>query len=186
MKIFTPSTLAWVFGILSLAVLPVPRSEAQTSSTKTSDRIMRERIAVIFQETLKSGEFRIEYKGQQVTGRTFMPPSVEHTDEIRRYGDQAIPILTDYLNGGSGFEKYLAMRFLGFIGGKGIIDPLRRVALDDPEPSFRIAAILSLSASPWDLAAPIITQAAEKDSSDEVRTQAKAILAQHQKHKAQR
>ena len=91
----------------------------------------------------------------------------------------AVPILSDYLNRGTGWEKYLAMRFLGSIGGKSIIDPLRGVALHDPSPDFRATALLWLSAARWDLAAPIIRQAARKDSSPEVRKQAQEILRQH-------
>jgi hypothetical protein len=154
-----------------------PGSEAQTLSAKTSKDILRDRIATIFRETIKSGEARIEFNGQTITATTFMPPSNEHVEEIRKYGDEAIPILSEYLNRQTGFEKYHAMRFLSAIGGKNIIEPLGRVALHDPSPSFRTYALLWLSAARWDLAAPIIRQAARKDRSPEVRKQAQAILA---------
>jgi hypothetical protein len=155
--------------------------EAQTVSAKPSDsRVMRERIATIFRETLKRGEAIIELNGRQVTSRTFVPPLTEHVDEIKRYGDDAIPILAEYLNSGSGFEKYLAMRFLGSIGGSGVVEPLRKVALGDASPSFRMVALLWLTETPWDLASPIIRQVVEKDTSPEVRAKAKEILAQHE------
>jgi hypothetical protein len=154
-------------------------SKAQTLSTKTSKDILRDRIATIFQETIKSGETRIEFNGQTITALTFMPPTTEHVEEIQRYGDEAIPILSEYLNRDAGFEKYHAIRFLSAIGGKSIIEPLRKVALHDPSPSFREYALLWLSAARWDLAAPIIRQAAKKDSSPEVRKQAQAILDHH-------
>jgi len=155
--------------------------EAQTVSAKPSDnRVMRERISTIFRETLKQGEIVVEHNGRQVTSRTFFPPSTEYVDEIRRYGNHAIPILAEYLNSGSGFEKYLAMHFLGSIGGNGVVEPLRKVALSDVSSSFRLVALLRLSEAPWDLASPIIQQIAENDTSPEVREKAKEILAQHE------
>jgi hypothetical protein len=142
---------------------------------------MRERIATIFRETLKQGEIAVERNGRrQVTARAFVPPSTEYVDEIRRYGDDAIPILAEYLNSGSGFEEYLAMRFLGSMGGKGVVEPLRKVALNDVSSSFRLVALLWLSETPWDLASPIIQQVAGNDTSPEVREKAKEILAQHE------
>ena len=180
MKVLTRTVSTWIITMMFAAGFVVSRSDAQTQSDENSDRIMRERIAIIFEETIKSGETRIfDLNGHPITAITFMPPTNEHVDEVRRYGEKAIPILAGYLNRPSGFEKHLAMRFLWSIGGKGIIDPLRKVALHDPSPSFRTTALLWLSGVPWDLAAPIIRQAAENDSSEEVRTQAKAILAQH-------
>jgi hypothetical protein len=140
---------------------------------------MRERIATIFRETLKQGEIAVEQKRRLVTARTFVPPATEHVDEIRHDGDDAIPILAEYLNSGNGFEKWLAMRFLGLIGGKGVVEPLRKVALTDDSPSFRLVALIWLSETPWDLASPIINQAATDDTSRELRDQAKNILAQH-------
>jgi hypothetical protein len=179
MKVLRSSVITWVITIVFVAGLVVRHSDAQMPSAKTSNEIIRDRIAKIFQETFKQGETRIEVNGQWIMAKTFMPPTTEHVEEIRQYGDEAIPILSDYLSRGNGWEKYLAMRFLGSIGGKNIIDPVRRVALHDPEPSLRTDALLWLSAARWDLAAPIIKQAARKDSSPEVRKQAQAILAEH-------
>jgi HEAT repeat protein len=179
MKVLTRLTITWVIAIVFAAGFAVLHSDAQTTSAKTSKDILRERIATIFRETFKQLETRIEVNGQWITATTFSPPTTEHVEEIRRYGDEAIPILSEYLNQGTGWEKYLAMRFLGSIGGKSIIDPLRRVALHDPSPNFRTDALLWLSGARWDLAAPIIRQAARKDRSPEVRKQAQAILAQH-------
>jgi len=172
--------LVWSVTIVFAAGFLVRSSEAQTRSDQNSDRVMRERIATIFQETLKRGEFRVmDNAGSPVKVSMFFPPTTEHVDEIRKFGDAAIPILAEYLDSSIGFEKYLALRFLGSIGGKGIIEPLRRVVSDDPSPSFRSSAVRWLSLAPWDLAAPIIRQAAENDSSDEVRSEAKYILAHH-------
>jgi len=180
MKVLRSLAITWVITIVFAAGLVVRHSDAQTPSAKTSKEIIRDRITIIFQETFKQGETLVELKDHSmVKAQTFIPPANEHVEEIRRYGADAVPILSDYLNRGSGFEKYLAMRFLGSIGGKSIIDPLRRVALHDPSPNFRATALLWLSAARWDLAAPTIRHAARKDSSPEVRKQAQEILRQH-------
>ena len=180
MKVLRSLAITWVITIVFAAGLVVRHSDAQTKSTKTSKDIIRDRIAIIFEETLKQGERRVELSDHSVvTARTFIPPTNEHVEEIRRYGADAVPILSDYLDRGTGWEKYLAMRFLDSIGGKSIIDPLRRVALNDPSPDFRATALLWLGAARWDLAAPIIRQAASKDSFPEVRKQAQKILRQH-------
>ena len=97
--------------------------EAQMPSAKISNnQVMRERIAIIFGETIKQGEHAFEFNGRrQVTSRTFVPPSFWYVDEFRLYGDDAIPILAEYLSSDGGFEKYLAMRFLGLIGGRDVV-----------------------------------------------------------------
>ena len=182
MKSLSRHALAYVAALGCAMCLIVLDCEAQSVSAKPSDnRVMRERIATIFCETLKRGEIVGEHNARrQVTSRTFAPPSTEYVDEIRRYGDDAIPILAEYLNSGSGFEKYLAMRFLGLIGGVGAVEPLRKVALGADSSSFRLVALLWLAEAPWDLASSIIRQVAEDDTSPEVREKAKEILAQHE------
>ena len=181
MKSLSRHALAYVAALCCAMCFVILDCEAQTVSAKPFDnRAMRERIATIFRETLKQGESAVEQNGRRhVTARTFVPPSTEHVDEIRRYGDDAIPILAEYLNSDNGFEKYLAMRFLGSIGGSGVVEPLRKVALGKDSSSFRLVALLWLTETPWDVASPIIRQVAENDASVEVREKAKEILAQH-------
>lgn len=182
MKSLSRQTLAQVTALCCAICFIVSNSAAQTVSAKSSARrAVRERVATIFRETLKQGEFSVERGGgRRVTARTFVPPSTEHVDEMRRYGDDAIPVLAEYLNSGSGFEKYLAMRLLGAIGGKGVVEPLGKIALSDASAGFRLAALLWLTDAPWDLASPIIRQAAEHDDSSEVRDKALEILARHE------
>ena len=181
MKSLSRHALAYVAALCCAMCFLVLDCEAQAVPAKPSDnRAVRERVAIIFRETLKRGESEVEQHGRRhVTARTFVPPAAEHVDEIRRYGDDAIPILAEYLNAGNGFEKYLAMRFLGSIGGGGVVEPLRKVALGEDSSSLRLVALLWLTETPWDVASPIIRQVAENDVSVEVREKAKEILAQH-------
>lgn len=181
MQSFSKHVLAYV-GVLCCTMFVIAQDcEGQTPSAKISDnQVMRERISIIFRETLKQGEHSIKLNGgRQVTSLTPVPPPSWCVDEIRRYGDDAIPILAEYLSSDSGFEKHLAMRFLGLIGGRGVVEPLRKVALDDASSSFRLTALLWLSVASWDLASPIIRHSADNDCSPEVREKAKEILLQH-------
>ena len=155
--------------------------EAQTVTARPSDsQVLRERVAIIFRETLKQGERAFEHNGRRVVvSRTFVPPPPWYVNEIRDNADDAIPILAEYLRSNNGFEKYLALRFLGLIGDSRVVAPLREVALNDASSSFRFTAVLWLSVAPWDLASPIIRDIASNDSSAEVREKAKEILLQH-------
>ena len=181
MKSLSRYALAYLAALCCSMCFVVFDCEAQTvSDNSANNQVMRERIATIFRETLKQGESIVEVEGGgQVMAKTFVPPPSWCVDEIQRYGDDAIPILTEYLSSDSGFEKYLAMRFLGLIGSRAVVEPLRRVALDDPSSSFRETALLWLSVAPWDLAYPIMTHVANNDSSKEVRETAKEILVRH-------
>lgn len=181
MNSFSKHLLTYV-GVLCLTMFfMVPRCAAQTQSAKIFDKqVMSERIAVIFRETLKQGEGSVVFNGQQVKVRTYMPPRTQHVVEIQSYGDEGIPIIAKYLSSGSGFEKYLAMRFLGLIGSAGVVEPLTQVALNDTSSSFRLSALGWLSVTPWDLASPTIRHIAVNDSAEEVRELAKEILERHQ------
>jgi hypothetical protein len=168
-------TLCWIICFVILD------AKAQTSGPQARDtRVLQERIDTIFRATLQQGETEINYEGQRIKVSTFIPPSTSHVEEIKSYGDAAIPILEQHFNTGSGFEKYLALRFLGLMGGSRVVEPLGKIALGDPSPSFREVALLWLSVAPWDLAAPILRQAAENDVSFKVRDRAAQLLAQHE------
>jgi hypothetical protein len=183
-EIFSRRPLACFAALLCATCFALVDCEGQTLSADPSgNRDIRERITSIFHETLKQGEITVEHNGRLVTARTFVPPSKEHVDQVRRYGNNAIPILAEYLTSGSGFEKYLALRFLGLIGGSGVVETLRKVALNDTSSSFRLVALLWLTETPWDLASPIIRQVANDDTSPEVRNKAKQILAQRERKK---
>jgi hypothetical protein len=184
MKSHSRYALAYLAALCCSMCFVVFDCEAQTvSDSPSNNQVMRERIATIFRETLKQGEGLVEVDGYQVSVKTFVPPPSWCVDEIQRYGDDAITILTEYLSSDNGFEKYLAMRFLGLIGGRGVVEPLRRVALDDPSSSFRMTALLWLSVAPWDLAYPTIRHIVDNDSSPEVRENAKEILLNHAPNK---
>jgi hypothetical protein len=108
-----------------------------------------------------------------------VPPDPESLTAIRALGDQAIPVLEDYLWSASDRESSLAMRFLGAIGGRKIVGPLAKVAREYSSPGRRKTALLWLSQTPWDLAAPVLKNAMERDPNPKVRKAASDLLLSH-------
>ncbi|MBO0721994.1 MAG: hypothetical protein J2P41_14310 [Blastocatellia bacterium] len=163
--------------LLSFFCLAELHVYAQTELTNDAQiPLIRERVQQIMRETIAGGETVIRLDGRQVIARTFIPPSKQAVDELKDYGDRAVPILAEYLRQTSGFEKYHAMRFLGEIGGKSIVLPLSQVALHDSSAGYREYALASLTLAPWELAAPILQEAASRDADLRVRQRAKDLL----------
>src|SRR6266536_6608957 len=121
-----------LIGLLSFLCLVTWHVDAQTNGSDNAHlSLIRERIQKIMRQTIARGETRIVSDGRQMIAKTFVPPSQLDIDDVKDYGDEAVPILTEYLRQPSGFEKYHAMRLLGAIGGKSVVEPLRQVALHD-------------------------------------------------------
>ncbi|MCP9495949.1 MAG: HEAT repeat domain-containing protein [Pyrinomonadaceae bacterium MAG19_C2-C3] len=162
--------------ILLICLLVVGANGWQTRRARvTVDNSVHERIAAIISETLKQGELRT-YGGVSVITR--VPPSNSAVEEVKRYGDAAVPILVNYLQRSeNGRERELALRLLGSLGGSRIVAPLREVILYDPSPTFRQLALRWITQAPWKQALPIIQEAAEADRNERVREEAKNLIA---------
>jgi hypothetical protein len=166
-----------VSSALFLICLVAWGANAQSDGTDNANvALIRERIQKIMRQTIKSGENVVMSDGRQVIARTFIPPSNLAIDEVKGYGDTAVPILAEYLSQPSGFEKYHAMRFLGAIGGRKVVEPLRQVALHDRSAGYREYALAFLTQTPWELAAPILREAASSDPELRVRNRASELL----------
>lgn len=166
--------------LLLSGVTTISSGRTQTQSPPPPDKAkVRERIATIMRETLKRGEFT---SPEGWKGVTRVPPSQEDIEEIQHYGDNAVPVLEEYLSSSEGREYELAMRFLGVLGGRRIIEPLRKVILSDPSSRKREFALRWITQGPWDLAAPIIRQATENDSDLDVRKVAEELLLSYAPH----
>jgi hypothetical protein len=149
---------------------------SQTLPSAPDEGTIRERIATIIRETLKQGE------GTTVEGYrffTWMPPSDKDVEEIKSYGDKAVPILEKYLFSDVGREGHLALRLFGLLGGSRIVEPLKRVAEQSTSASRRATALTWLTQAPWELASPIIRNAAETDRDPEVRGVARDLLVNY-------
>jgi len=156
----------------------------QTNSTTRSQTLplasdggtIRERISTIIRETIKQGEFTT-VEGYRIWTR--VPSSREDVEEIKAYGDKAVPILEEYLWSDVGPEGDLALRFLGLLGGSRIVEPLKRVAEQSTSASRRQSALTWLTQVPWELAFPIIRNAAETDRDPKVRESARDLLVNY-------
>ena len=144
-------------------------ADAQTTAQ------LRDRVNTIITETIKRGKFTVQ--GEK--GITRVPPSNEDVDEIKSYGDQGVVPLEEHFSSPNAFEYELAMRLMGALGGKRIIEPFKKVILNDPSARRREYAVTWITQAPWDQAVEIISQAAEKDPDENVRKVAKELLRGH-------
>ena len=148
----------------------------QVSKPQVSGNVeVRERIAVLIKETLDERHGVVD--GVRIWSR--VPPSNETVEEIKRYGDDAVPPLRKYLDSDDERERALAVVFLGLLGGRRIIIPLQNVIRYDASPTIRISALRWISQTPWELASPIIREATERDVDPMVREAAKDLLVNH-------
>jgi hypothetical protein len=138
-----------------------------------SESVIRKRIASMMDYILKRAE-TVTPDGIKV--QIVARPSNEEIEEIKSYGDDAVPVLSEYLSAEDSRQKLLALRFLGILGGGRIIEPLEKVIRSDPSPSTRETALIWLAEAPWDLASPIIQQAAQNDPDAAVRQTARGLL----------
>jgi hypothetical protein len=168
-----PGLLLGLLGF-GLAYVETIATTSPQNLTEASDKeAMRERISAIIRETIKQGE------GTTVDGVKFttrVPPSDENVEEIKRFGDKAVPVLEEYFWSKDGFDGVLALRFLGLLGGSRIVEPLKRVVEKSDSPTLRELALLWLTQAPWDLAAPVIRNVAETDPDAKLRGVARDLL----------
>jgi hypothetical protein len=130
----------------------------------------------VIQETIKQGE---GYTAEGIKFWTRVPPSTKDIEEIKAYGDRAVPILEEYLYSDVGPEGSLALEILGRLGGSRIVEPLKRVAQQSTSAPRRQAALTWLTQAPWELAFPIIHNASETDRDPQVREVARDLLVNY-------
>jgi hypothetical protein len=149
---------------------------SRTLPLSSDEGAVRERISTIIHATIKQGE---GYTVEGVKFWTRIPPSTKDVEEIKAYGEKAVPILEEYLFSDVGLEGALALEILGRLGGSQIVEPLKRVVEQSTSASRRQLALSWLTQAPWELALPIIRNAAETDRDPEVRAVARDLLVQY-------
>ncbi len=170
-KPYVRGFLAIVLGML-VCLAQADKNLSQEKNV-VSNAEVRERIAAIIGGALRRSEFVLE-DGTRISQRAL--PSSEEDEEIKRYGDAAVPVLAEYLDAEDSREKTLAMRLLGNIGSESIVEPLKKVVLKDPSPDMRKLALNWLTQAPWEKAYSIIRKAAETDKNRGVRKLASGLL----------
>jgi hypothetical protein len=165
--------LVLLLMVLSTCGYAVSKGHMQTTGSQaTAKDAVTKSIERIIRETLKEGEGVVN--GVRVWRR--VPPAKRNVEELRRFGDDAVPVLTNHLSAESDRERALAVEFLGLLGGRRIIPPLQKVIQEDTSPTIRILALRWITQAPFDLVSPIIREAATRDLDEQVRKEAQEIL----------
>ena len=167
--------VVYLVFIVSLGGLTITANPTQGDADSSKKKV-RERVSAIIHATLKRQEALVD--GTRIT--MALPPAGDDVEEIRRYGDKAVPVLASYLNSSSGREKRLALWLLGALGGQRIIGPLTMIIERDESADFRRTALMLLPAEPRDMVDPILLSAVYKDPDGTVREEAKRILLARQ------
>lgn len=157
-KVTTPGYLKLFIAAVGIAA-PVATCSASAQREDPSDTYkarVRQEIQEIMRESLTQGEGEMIQDGVRVTVRTKMPPTQSANDEIRRYGDDAVPILAEYLESGSEREREATVWFLGILGGSRIREPLRRAVQNDSSAYIRERAFSALLNAPCEDAPGIL------------------------------
>lgn len=154
---------------------PSHQEQSATSTVLTQEDV-RKKVATAVHGTLQQGS------GATADGikySTYLPPSAESLAVIQRLGDKAVPVLAEFLWSEDGRESWAAMRFLGALGGARIVKPLSDVARRHPESGRRMLALRWLATAPWDLAFPVLQEAADRDPDPALRKVAKDLILKH-------
>jgi len=101
--------------------------QGRVADAQTTAKV-RERVNTIIRETLQRGEFTT---AEGVKGITRTLPSPEDVEEIKRYGDRAVLPLQEHFSSGNAFEYEMECDSWGELGGKRIIERLKKVILYD-------------------------------------------------------
>ena len=97
---------------------------SQTLRPPSDEGAIRERISTIIQETIKRGE---GYTVEGIKTFTRSHPTIKDLEEIKSYGQKAVPILEEYLFSDVSQEGDVALEIFGRMGGSQMVEPLKRV-----------------------------------------------------------
>lgn len=168
-----PRTQRMLLWSATIICLNIAAGYWHVVNSQTIDKsVVRERISRIMRDIRKKGEREID--GVRIFVR--VSPSREDVEELKKYGDEAVPILTEYFDSEDPPERTLALRLLGSLGGSRIVQPLRKVILHHPSADFRQLALNWATQAPWDQMRPIVQMAAKSDPNPQVRKTAREVL----------
>src|SRR5215216_5531867 len=133
--------LVVLFCLITFGDCPAQDKMADAQTTAK----VRERVNTIIRETLQRGEFTT---AEGVKAITRALPSPEDVAELKSYGDRAVLPLQEHFSSTNAFEYELAMRLMGALGGKRIIEPFKKVILYDRSARKREYALRWITQGP--------------------------------------
>lgn len=159
-----PAIICLQMAALAQAITPTPVPDANA------------KVAAIMNEILDRGEGFAEGR-PDVKTHTWVSPSSEEVQHIREIGHDAIAPLAKALDPpyDRAFQRTLAVKLLGDIGGPDVVPPLKHALEADDPNSVRLAALAAMTSAPSDLAIPIIRSSAH-DPDPVVAQRAKELL----------
>jgi hypothetical protein len=171
------TSLRHVAGGVLIGSLLLVSSNGQTHKAKQTDKAaIRKRIAAIISDRLKEGLMFPNNGSPGSPVYTRVPPSREAVKEVKEYGDNALPVLSEHLQSKNERERGVAVELIGLVGGYRMVVFLQRVIQNDAASHIRILAIRWITQAPPSLALPIIRKAARTDVDESVRKAARDIL----------
>jgi HEAT repeat protein len=165
--------LPYTFPGLGRAASSLDPSQRPTTSNRA---LVRERVASIVQQTAARAQLTTK-EGLKVTTRPL--PSTENLSEVRRFGDEAVDVLSEYLSSDDVIVQETALRLLGEFTDQHALCVLQNFAQKAASPFIRGTALRWLIHFPAATYRPIIQQAADNDPSPEVRSTALTLLKRH-------
>jgi hypothetical protein len=133
---------------------------------------IQQRIAEIIDQTLQKGEGTVD----GVKFYTKVPTSSEFVEEVKRYGEEAIPVLAEHLNSQDARQRTLAVELLGHIGHPGILVHLQKIIRDDSSLTLKVIALRWVAQMDDEKAKDVVKEASEIASEKEVREEAQQLL----------
>jgi hypothetical protein len=175
------SSKGFAANLLGLLTIGLSISLAQDASPcgsvdRTSSEAIKHEVTRIFNETLD----RMEYSTSEgVRAATWMGWSVADEEQIKCLGMQAVPFVVEHLESQRSFGQLLAVKMLGWLGGKEIVLPLAGILKKVNSEPVKFSALESLFAAPESEARPILSDISKSDPDPSVREWAARILARY-------
>jgi HEAT repeat protein len=127
----------------------------------------------VFNNTLDNMESATP-EGVRTTTWTGWKP--EDESQIKCLGEVTVPYIVELSRSPRSFAQLLAVKMLGWAGGKGIISPLEKVLAETKSHAIKMSALEALVSAPESDVRPILQKVAKHDPDSGVRAKANALL----------